>query len=66
MDPKKLEVKTYTYKTVKGLAIKADVRRPKDTCLRRPRPSGRRGRFLFALSTAWHPRTRDLRLGSEI
>ena len=36
MDPEKLEVKSFTYKTVKGLAIKADVRRPKDTV---PRPA---------------------------
>ena len=34
MDPKKLKVQTFTYKTVNGLSIKADVRRPEDTITR--------------------------------
>jgi len=36
MHPTELEVKTFTYKTVNGLSIKADVRRPDDTV---PRPA---------------------------
>ena len=36
MHPTQLPVRTYTYKTVDGLAVKADVRRPDDTV---PRPA---------------------------
>ena len=52
MDPQNLPVQTFTYKTVNGLAIKADVCRP-DDAVRRPAVMAIHGGALIMGSREW-------------